>query len=390
MLSALEGRQILTQRTKQVAKLMGRMKLAELMSLPEDEFQKLIQEVENDPLFRKLMRSGIGLIRYKKPPWVRTAQAKMLPLDPAITPSKNTLEVESFLAKEKGLVSTIKKLGVDRFKKYFLDGVSGMISKEISRECGLPIETVKKINNFVDKFYLESKLTESTEGNRATRICYSTIASIEKDDGQLAIGYFSSEMAKGRYLIDFDRVEKVKKLGVFAKDEIRKVDSLLNKVRLVNSRKTTIYQLIQSLIEGQRRFLFSGDFKDLKPFTQVSLSRKMEVNPSLISRAISRKAIRIPQGRQIPLKALFPSEREIRKKFIREVMEREESEIQSRSLHRAYSDEEIRTQLRRRYGTSISRRSISDSRKSLKIPSSFKRMAQYRQLLEGMSVKSDR
>ena len=387
-MSALEGRQVLVQRAKQVAKLMGRMKLAELMSLPEDEFQKLIQEVENDPLFKKLMLSEIKIIRYKKPPWTKIAQAKMLPLDPAITPSQDTFEVESFLEQEEDLLLTIKKLGVDTFKKFFLDGVSGMTSKEIARECGLPLETVKKINYFVDKFYLESKLTEPTKDNRTARIYYSTIASIEKDNGQLTIGYFSSEMAKGRYLIDFDRVEKIKKGEVFAKDELRKIDSLLNKLRLVNSRKTTIYQLIQSLIEVQRSFLFSGDFKNLKSFTQVSLSRKMEVNPSLISRAINRKAIRTPQGRQIPLKTLFPSEREIRKNLIREVIEQEKNEIQSRLLCKAYSDEEIRIQLRKKYGTSVSRRSISDSRKNLKIPSSFERMHQYQKLLEGTSSKS--
>jgi len=287
-------KQILTQKEKQIATLKGRMKLAEFMSQPEDEFQKFIQDVENDPLFRKLMLSEIGIIRYKKPPWTRITQAKMLPLDPAITPSKDTLEIESFLAKDKELVSTIKSLGVDRFRKYFLDGVSGMTSREIAEECDLPIVTVKKINDFVDKFYLKSTLTEPIESNRTARIYYSTIASIEKNNGQLAIGYFSSEMAKGRYLIDFDRVEKLEKLGVFAKNEIRKVGSLLNKLRLVNSRKTTIYQLIQSLIEVQRRFFFSGSFKDLRPFTQVSLSRKIGVNPSLISRAISRKAIRNP------------------------------------------------------------------------------------------------
>lgn len=60
-------KQILTQKEKQIGNLKGRMKLAELMSLPEVEFQKLIQEVENDPLFRKLMLSEIGIIRYKKP-----------------------------------------------------------------------------------------------------------------------------------------------------------------------------------------------------------------------------------------------------------------------------------------------------------------------------------
>jgi len=386
-LSALEGRQILSQRTKQVAKLMGRMKLAQFMSLPEDGFQKLIQEVENDPLFKKLMLPETKIIRYKKLPWTRIAQPKMLPLDPAITPSQDTLEVESFLAQEKDLILTIKKLGVDRFKKYFLDGVSGITSKEVARECGLTLETVKRINDFVDKFYLESKLTGSAQDNRTHRIYYSTIVSIEKENGELTIGYFSPEMAKGRYLIDFDRFEKIKKVGIFAKDEMRKIDSLLNKLRLINSRKTTIYEVIQNLIEVQRSFLLSGDFKDLKPFTQVSLSRKIEVNPSLISRAINRKAIRTPQGRQIPLKTLFPSEREIRKKLIREVIEQEKNEIQNGSLSRAYSDEEIRTQLREKHGTSISRRSISDCRKNLKIPSSFERMHQYQKLLEGELTK---
>ena len=257
---------------------MGRMKLAELMSLTEDKFEKLIQEVEDDSLFQKLMLSRIKIIRYKKPPWTKIAQPKMLPLDPAITPSRDTLEVESFLAKKEDLVSTIKTLGVDRFKKYFLDGVAGITSKEVAQKCELPMETIKEINDFVDKFYLESKLTESVEYNRTSRIYYSTIASIEKDNGHLTIGYFSPEMAKGRYLIDFDRVEKIKKVGIFAKDEARKIDSLLNKLRLINSRKTTIYQVIQNLIEVQCDFLFSGDFKDLKPFTQVSLSRNMEVN----------------------------------------------------------------------------------------------------------------
>ncbi len=386
-MSALEGRQVLTQRAKQVAKLMGRMKLAEFMSLPDEEFQKLIQEVENDPLFKKLTLPELKIISYKKPPWTKIALPKTLPLDPAITPSRDTLEVESFLAQEKDLVPTIKKLGVDRFKKYFLDGVPGITSKEVARQCGLTLETVKKINDFVDKFYLESKLTESAQDNRTARIYYSTIASIEKNNGELSISYFSPEMAKGRYLIDFDRVEKIKKVGIFAKDEVRKIGSLLNKLRLINSRKTTIYQVIQNLIEVQREFFLSGDFKDLKPFTQVSLSRKMEVNPSLISRAINEKAIRIPQGRQILLKTLFPSEREIRKKLLREVIEQEKNEIQNGSLSKAYSDQEIRIQLRKKYGASISRRSISDGRKNLKIASSFERMHQYQELSRGAFTK---
>ncbi len=100
------------------------------------------------------------------------------------------------------------------------------------------------------------------------------------------------------------------------------------------------------------------------------------MNPSLISRAIRRKAIRIPQGRQIPIKILFPSRREIRKKLIKEIIEQEKSEIEKGALSKSYSDEEIRGQLRRKNGIFISRRSVSECRKYLKIPSSFERTYQ--------------
>lgn len=382
-MSFLGVKQTLTQKERQIATLKGRMKLAEFMSQPEDEFQRFIQDVENDPLFKKLMLLDAKIIRFKNSPWTRVAQAKMLSLDPAITPSRNTFEVESFLAKGKEFVSTIKNLGVDRFRKYFLDGTSGMISKEIARECDLPIETVKKINDFVDKFYLESKLTESTEDNRTRRIYYSTIASIEENNGQLTIGYFYPGMAKGRYLINFERIREMNQAGILSKDEIRETNSLLNKLRLINSRKTAIYEIIQKLMEVQREFLLSGDFNNLSSFTQASLSRKMGVSPSLISRAISGKAICTPQGRQILLKTLFPSERKIRKELIREVMQQEKDKIRRKFLSRPYSDEEIRIQLIEKFAVSVSRRSISDCRKELKIPCSFKRMSQYWEFLEG-------
>ncbi len=93
-MGVLEGRQVLAQRAKQVAKLMGGMKLGELMSLPEDEFQKLIQEVENDPLFKKLVTLGINIVGYKKPPWTRIAQSKVFSLGPTIPCGKLPLKRE--------------------------------------------------------------------------------------------------------------------------------------------------------------------------------------------------------------------------------------------------------------------------------------------------------
>lgn len=375
-MSVLEAKQILTQRVEQIAKLMGKMKLAEFMSLPESEFQKLIQEVENDPLFRKLTVPETGVVKYKKFSRTGLAHPRSISLDPTITPSRNYLDIEFFLGQEEEIIPIIREIGVGKFKKYFLDGIPGITLEEIARKCKLTKEKIKRINNFVDKFYLEAKLTESSPDKRTQRIYYSTIASIEKRKNEFIINYLSREIVKGCYLINFDRFEELKKRKVFTSSEVKKINPLFNKLKLINSRKTTIYQIIKNLIKVQYDFLLSGNFDHLKFFTQASLSKKIGVNPSLISRAIRRKAIRIPQGRQIPIKILFPSRREIRKKLIKEIIEQEKSEIEKGALSKSYSDEEIRGQLRRKNGIFISRRSVSECRKDLKIPSSFERTYQ--------------
>ena len=129
--------QILSQKGKQVAILKGRIKLGEFMSLPEDDFQKLIKEIKNDSLFKRLAASDTKVIRHKKFPGTSLARFKTIPLDPAITPSQDSFELEPFLSQEKDITLIIKSLGVDRFNKYFLDGSCEIALKEIAEECNL-------------------------------------------------------------------------------------------------------------------------------------------------------------------------------------------------------------------------------------------------------------
>ena len=64
------------------------------MSQPEYDFEKLIKETKNDPLFNRLTASETKVIRHKIP-GARVAKFKTIPLDPAITSSGDTLEVGS-------------------------------------------------------------------------------------------------------------------------------------------------------------------------------------------------------------------------------------------------------------------------------------------------------
>ncbi|TET44953.1 hypothetical protein E3J59_04425 [Candidatus Aerophobetes bacterium] len=368
--------QILSQKGKQIATLKGRINLGKFMSLPEDEFQKLIKEVETDPLFKRLATPETKVIQRKRLPGTSLAKFKTIPLDPAITPSRDTLEVESFLTQEEELVSTIKKLGVDRFKKYFLDNVSEMTLEEIAGECNSTVEEVRKVNSFVDRFYLQAESRGLPRDQRPQRIYYSTIASVEREEGGFSIGFFSPEIVEGRYIMNLDRLEEMKRAGAFDKSDIKKIKILFDKLRLVNSRETVIYRIVQKIIEVQRDFLESGNSMDLKFLTQGSLGKKVGTDASLISRAINRKAIRTPQGREISLKTFFPTKKQVRKELIRQVIDQEKTGIENKIINKPYSDGEIRKKLKEDFGVSISRRSVSELRMDLMIPPAAERMYQ--------------
>jgi len=368
------AKQLLSQRGKYVAILKGRIELGKFMSLPEDDFQKLIKEIKIDPLFKRLASPETKVIRPRRFPGTSLAKFKTIPLDPAITPSRDSYDLESFLAEEQDTTLIIKKLGVDRFKKYFLERDFDLTLEEIAQECHLTIEEVEKLNSFMDTFYLRAEEGRLAPPEGPQRIYYSTIASIEKEDEGFSIGFFLPEAVEGRYLIDFDRFQEMKKRGEFDGNELGRIKTLFDKLRLVNSRKTIIYRIIQSILELQRGFLDSGSSKDLKLLTQAFLSKTIGVDPSIISRAVSRKAIRTPQGREIALKTFFPTRKEMGKELIRQIIGREGTEIRNKIVKKPYSDGEIRRKLKEDYGVSVSRRSVSEWRMDLMIPSASERM----------------
>ena len=373
-MSPRKAGQILSQRGKQVATLKGRIELGKFMSLPEDDFQKLIKEIKNDPLFKKLASPETKVVRPRRFPGTSLARFKTIPLDPAITPSRDSYDLESFLAEEEDSTLIIKKLGVDRFKKYFLERDFDLALEEIAQECDLTVEEIEKLNSFMDTFYLRTEGGRLAPPEGPQRIYYSTIASIEKEDDGFSIGFFLPEHVEGRYVIDFDKFEEMKKRREFDRDELGRIKALFDKLRLVNSRKTIIYRIIQSILELQQGFLESGSSKDLKLLTQASLSERIGSHPSLVSRVISRKAIRTPQGREISLKTFFPTEKELRKQLIKQIIDQEEAAIRGGVIKKPYSDGEITKKLKEDYGLSISRRSVSETRLEMAIPPASERM----------------
>ena len=333
-----------------------RMEQASLLEMPEEEFHKLIVEIEKSPLFQRLYRKE-GLIRYQRFP--RTdISSSFYQLKEEVVADEGSPDVESLLLNKEHIIQQIRKLGLEKFKRYFLFPESGMSLEEIAKECNLKVSEVQKISSLIDDFSILSEFyhpsTLSSGG-----IHYSKVASVERGEEGFIIGYFSVSCARGRYLIDYERFEELTVARAFSETEAKEAKQLLKRLELINSRKDTVSQILQNIVKQQALYLESGDSRSLLPFSQKELAKKIGLAPSSVSRAISGKSIDTPWGAEIPLKHFFPRPRRFRKELVRQLLETE------RGLA---SDEAIRTKLEEKFGVVISRRSVASLRKELKIP----------------------
>jgi len=363
----LDFKQAQKPQTKQISRLIGKMKLSNFIELSERDFAEFVKRVEENSLFIRLTYSrnkeekaisykrfdGTGMSRY------------FYELREDMVPAGDSFDLNPLLVNRGEVISIIKKLGMDKFKRYFLYNEKEMVPEEIAIECELDISDVKRINNLIDEMSIHSEFYNHSSIIEGKKIYYSKIASIEKgEDGNYYIGYFSLNLARGRYFINYEKIWNLKKNNTFSREELKKLNKLLRDLELINKRKSTTHQIIQYIIKIQFRYLKSGDPLELVPFSQSELAQKIEVDPSLVNRAISRRSIDTPWQEEKLLKYFFPSKKEVRKNLIKKIIMEEK---------KPKSDEGIRSVLKERFNITISRRSVSSCRKELAFSHSWKR-----------------
>jgi RNA polymerase sigma-54 factor len=337
------------------------MEQASLLEMPEEEFQKLIAEIERSPLFQRLYQKE-KVLRHQRFP--RTdISSSFYQLKEEVIADKDSLDIESLLLNRKHIVSQIQRLGLDKFKRYFLFPESGMAVEEIAGECELAVPEVQKINSLINEFSILSEFHHPSALS-SEAVHYSKIASVERDRDGFVIGYFSPSLARGRYAIDYERFEQLKADDAFSLTEIKQAKQLFRRLELINTRKDSVSQILQNVVERQTPYLESGEMRALLPFSQKELAKKIGLAPSSVSRAIRGKSIDTPWGEEIPLKHLFPRPKRFRKELLRQLLETEEGLL---------SDEAIRAKLGEKFGVAISRRSVTNLRQELKIPAVWKR-----------------
>lgn len=364
MVQRLEIRQSMTQKLQ----LVGRIKVAELLAIPESEFEQYIKEVEREPLFA-ILKNKYRIISYRGFRDVKVK--KPLEFKEEVVAGEMDAGIEKLLDENPQTLSLLKRIGKTVGEEDFRMVLEGRKdAKYIIKKCALSPPEEKIFLEFINRFQLGKIINSPPSFTPSQHSRFFLIASIEKEKDGLVIYPVKEDsyLIRGKYQINYDRFKEFVDTGKIKKSEVGKITELFKKLDLINRRTTTIYQILHCLKNIQRAFFESGNLLDIVPFTQSELARWLGLNPSTISRAIVGKSILTPQGEERPIKFFF-SRRWI-KNLLRKVIIQEREEIKRGSLSIPLTDDLIQERLVKFYGVYISRRTVSKYRKLLNIPSS--------------------
>lgn len=341
--------------------LYAQLRFSAVLGLSESEFAKLIQEIENDPVFQKLLYppdSGTKAILKKSFPHSKLSQS-FYELKEDVSLDRRSFDVQSLLLKHREVVALIRKIGEKNFEKYFFykDGLESV--KTIMDFCGLSEGEVKRIQSFLTEFSINSEFFYSSSLPLNSQIHYTPIAKIEiEKNGELVIAYLSPHLACGRYILNQERFQTIKK--IMDAEEKKSAAQLIKKMEWVNLRKDTLQRILQEAILRQEYYFRTGKIEKILPFSQRSAARIIGVAPSTICRAILGKSVILPWGKETALKDLFVSQKQVVQKHLTEILN--EHCLQQKPK---LNDEQLAKILMNRCHFTVSRRSVNLYRREI-------------------------
>lgn len=368
MVQKIELRQNMTQKLQ--LKLIGKIKVAEFLSIPESDFEFYIKKVEENPWFITL-KEKYRIISYRKFCDVRNNKIPRFREETVARQSE--VEIEELLL-DPSLFDLLKRIGKVIGEENFREVLTGKVGiKQVVEKCGLSFSQATLFREFIDKFQLQQIINPSPSPAPSSHSRFFLIASLEWEKDNLVIRPVKEEsyLVKGKYQINYPRFEQMVDRGKIKRSEINKIVELFKKLEMINRRTTTIYRILYHLKELQRPFFQSGNLLDLVPFSQSELARCLNLHPSTVSRAITNKSILTPYGEEKPLKFFFS--RCWIKNLIGKIILEEKERLREGNLSSPLTDELIQEKIMEDYAINLSRRSISKYRKMLKIPPSHHR-----------------
>lgn len=323
----------------------GQLKLAKLFQMSEREFEARVRSIEDREGFRRLVALGVVSIQ----PYQSARFSARRFAGRELRGGNDGLS--GVLDGRDALVKVISGIGQEAFERYFLRD-EGFSDVERAQACGISAASAREIRGLVDRLYVESEFQDPS-ANAAPEKVYSAVAGFAIEQGKPVLAFFNREVWKGRYRVDEEKREQL--LSALGAKEAAGAQRLLSELEFVERRKSTLFRVLEEVLNAQAEYLVSGDLGRRRALTQRDVAAKLNILPSVLNRLISNKSVQLPWGLEAPLKVFMPSPKAVGRDRLYEIA------VASPGL----SDEGLRVEMRRRHGANLSRRSIAQYRQEL-------------------------
>lgn len=350
------------QELTQVQRMQAGMQVSMILEKPREVFWKMINDLENSSLFRKLH----GIRGDRRAIKIKPIKNTILLPDSRFT-ATGSVDVESLIQGRDDLISRFREMGIDKFRFYFLEGEG--TDAEISELLNIEPDRVREFRNGIIE---RIQIFDSVYSHSPSYIGTGSISPLEiaaeiyplKNELQIDFARYRT-----RYEIDEQQIDRLIDKDSLSEEEAKEVRSLIAGMKRINERFNLLNRIIQTAAEEQKDFILTGCEEKLKVLEGKDAAGLLEVDPSWVSRVIKGKYIKLRTG-IIPLRDLFVSEKELKKKIgkirVRKILQEEKERMTKGTLLTPYSDQHIAMILESRYHAGYSRRTLNNWRREIR------------------------
>lgn len=338
--------------------VMGRMRMADWIEMPEREFAREIERLEKDPLFQKLYFGDgriAGAFRRQRWPGGRLSSSFYEIDERTAAGSGERVGVEEFAAERGEALKAIKRMGQADFERYFLHGEDALTLEEIGSRTGLPPEEVRAVHELVVELGARSHFESATPAPTAApgrqAAC---LAQLTLESGQPVFEFYAPYWARGLYQVRHDLLDRWKESGLTAQER-RHLPGMLKRLETVNLRQSTLFRLLEMIARLQAEFLLSGRPEDIRPISLRQLAKRLDLAPSTVSRAFARRTVRLPAGTERPLIFFVPGRRSVLRELLGQWL----------AADKTVTDASLVARLKSERGIAVSRRTVNAVRHEL-------------------------
>lgn len=345
---------------QQRATLLARLQTVQLLQMSEREIAELVKQVEADPLFQKLLyapTSSWKVLRFQPHPRTRLT-GSFYEMNEETLPAGARPEAGAVLAEGREALALIRKIGQENFEKHFLRADTDLDRTALAQTLGVNESDIQKIRDFMLSYSIQAEFFDPPArpgtAQRVVRLARLTLNA----EGEPEFEFRSPLLARGRYDIQYERLQSLLKGPQLGPQERRHLRAFVRRLELINWRQNTLYRILDFICHAQRRFLATREAVHKTPLTQRSLARHLAVAPSTINRAIQGRSLVMPWGEEVLLEDLFCTRKSLCVDAL-EILEEEDKDFARRT------DEELQARLKERLGLPIPRRTVNSYRRLL-------------------------